>query len=173
LAQAHLGAVKIFSNRVVEGMAQCEQALTLDRNLANAHAFIGLAKINIGRSAETEAHIHEAFRLSPRDVFTSRWMLVVGMSKLQLSADAEAVVWLRRSIEANRNLPLTHFDLAGALTLIGSLEEACAAAQAGLALDPTFTIRRYRSSASSDHPTYLAGRDRYFKVMRIAGVPEG
>jgi hypothetical protein len=34
------------------------------------------------------------------------------------------------------------------------------AAQAGLALDPNFTIRRFRSSASSDNSTYLAGRER-------------
>jgi hypothetical protein len=31
---------------------------------------------------------------------------------MQLGADAEAVAWLRRSIEANRNLPFLHFELA-------------------------------------------------------------
>jgi tetratricopeptide (TPR) repeat protein len=173
LAHAHLGAVKIFTNRAVQGIAQCEQALALDRNLAAAHCFIGIAKFYLGRSGETEAHIYEAFRLSPRDVFASRWMLTVGIAKLHLSADAEAVAWLRRSIEANRNFPATHFHLAGALALIGSLEEGHAAVQAGLALDPTFTIRRYRASASSDHPTFLTGRERTIEGMRIAGVPEG
>ena len=29
---------------------------------------IGLAKVFMGRAAETEGHIHEAFRLSPRDI---------------------------------------------------------------------------------------------------------
>jgi hypothetical protein len=47
--------------------------------------------------------------------------------------------------------------------------------QAGLALDPSFTIRRYRdaSKAQSDNPTFLAGCDRAIEGMRIAGVPEG
>ncbi|MFY9954834.1 hypothetical protein [Bradyrhizobium sp.] len=37
------------------------------------------------------------------------------------------------------------------------------AARAGLALDPNFTIRRFRSSASSDNSTYLAGRERHVR----------
>ncbi len=87
-------------------------------------------------------------------------MLIVGWSKLQLGADAEAVGWLRRSIEANRNHPLTHFHLAGALALLGALDEARTAAQAGLALNPNFTIRRCRDAKSSDNPAYLAARER-------------
>ena len=97
----------------------------------------------------------------------------LGFAKLQLGADAEAVAWLRRSIEANRNYPLAHFWLAAALALLGALDEARAAAQAGLALDPSFTIRRFRANAPSDNPTYLAGRERICEGMRMAGVPEG
>jgi len=40
-------------------------------------------------------------------------------------------------------------------------------------LDPSFTIHRFRHSAASDDPTYLAGRERIIKGMRLAGVPEG
>jgi len=43
----------------------------------------------------------------------------------------------------------------------------------GLALDPSFTIRRFRASSPSDNPTYLAGRERILEGMRTAGVPEG
>ena len=74
--------------------------MALDHNLANAHGLIGLAKYFLGRGEETEAHIHEALRLSPRDIFAFRWMMWVGIAKVQLNADGEAVAWLRRSIEA-------------------------------------------------------------------------
>ncbi len=87
------------------GIAECEHALLLDRNLADAHSGIGFAKYFMGQSAETEGHILEAFRLSPRDLKANHWMHFVGAAKLQLGADAEAVAWLRRSIEANRNFP--------------------------------------------------------------------
>jgi hypothetical protein len=50
---------------------------------------------------------------------------------------------------------------------------ARAAVQAGLALDPTWTIRRFRAAAANDNPTYLAGRERMYDGMRKAGAPEG
>jgi tetratricopeptide (TPR) repeat protein len=73
---------------------------------------------------------------------------VFGCAKSFLGADAEAVVWLRRSIDAQRNLPFTHFNLAAALAQLGRLDEAQAAARAGLALDPSFTLRRFRLNAA-------------------------
>jgi tetratricopeptide (TPR) repeat protein len=100
-------------------------------------------------------------------------MVFVGVAKLQLSADAEAVVWLRRSLNANPNYPFAHFALAAALALLGSPDDARAATQAGLALDPDFTLRRFRTFLPSDNPTFLAGRERINEGMRMAGVPEG
>jgi tetratricopeptide (TPR) repeat protein len=173
LAHLTLGKVKIFTNRAPEGIGEFEQALALDRNLAHAHALIGQAKLFLGRGADTEAHVREALRLSPRDIHAFQWMQYVGLAKLQLSADAEAVNWLRRSIEANRNYPFAHFGLAAALALLGALDDAQAAAQAGIALEPSFNIRRFRASASTDNPIYLAKRERLYEGMRLAGVPEG
>jgi TolB-like protein/class 3 adenylate cyclase len=168
-----LGIAKISTNRATQGIAECEHALALDRNLAYAHAFIGIAKTYTGRAAETEAHIRDALRLSPRDIFAYYWMMFLGNAKSFLGADAEAVVWLRRSIDANRNLPFAHFNLAAALAQLGQLNEARAAVQAGLALAPSYTLVRFRDGAVSDNPTYLAGRERIYEGMRMAGVPEG
>jgi TolB-like protein/class 3 adenylate cyclase len=168
-----LGLIYNMTNRAAQAIDECEQALALDRNLAEAHAAIGMAKYYLGRAAETEGHINEAFRLSPRDIFAHRWMQFVAVAKLQLGADAEAVAWCRRSIEANRNSPLTHFLLAAVLGLQGSMDEARKAAAAGLALNPGFTIRRLRAAAHSDNPEFLAGRERQYKGMRLAGIPEG
>jgi TolB-like protein len=176
-AYAHLllGYVQIYTKRAAQGIAECEHALALDRNLANAHALIGFAKVLLGRGAETEAHIKEAFRLSPRDSLTHRWMVWASITKVHLNADAEAVTWLRRGLDANRNSSYAHFHLAATLARLGELDEARAAVKAGLALDPSFTIRRFRdaTSARSDNPTFLAGRERAIEGMRLAGVPEG
>jgi tetratricopeptide (TPR) repeat protein len=97
-------------------------------------------------------------------------MTFVGAAKLLLGADTEAVEWLRRSIEANRNFPAAHFFLAATLALLGEPDQARAAAQAGLALNPRFTIHTYRTNAVSDNPTYLAGRERILEGLRLAGV---
>ena len=174
-ARAHwlLGNIKMFTNRAAQGIAECEQALALDRNLANAHAYIGRAKYLLGRGEETEAHVQEALRLSPRDTEAFVWMIFAGFAKLQLGADQEAVARFRRSVEINQNHPRAHIYLATALAHLGQLDEARSAAQVGLALDPTFTISRFRANVPSDNPTYLAGRERFYEGMRMAGIPEG
>jgi TolB-like protein/class 3 adenylate cyclase len=79
---AFLGYVKILTKRAVEGIAECEHALTLDRNLADAHAFIGLGKIFTGRAEEAEAHINDALRLSPRDMSAYVWLTEAGIAKI-------------------------------------------------------------------------------------------
>jgi len=53
------------------------------------------------------------------------------------------------------------------------LDEARATAQAGLALNPSFSIRPYRTNSPSNHPVYLAGRERVYDGLRLAGVPDG
>jgi TolB-like protein/Flp pilus assembly protein TadD len=172
LAHALLGVLQTHSNRVAQGIAECERALALDPNLAAAHSIIGLGKLLAGRAEETEAHINEASRLSPRDQYAYAWLGVAGLAKLAMGKDDEAVAWLRRGIETNRNLPIAHFYLAAALAHLGRMNEAQAAAQAGIALNPSFTIARWRAAPPSDNPTYLAQRERIYDGMRKAGVPE-
>jgi len=173
-AFAHLVLGSYYSavNRNNEAIAEFEHALMLDRNRVYAHALIGMAKTALGRADESESHYREALRLSPRDVAAHHWMSSAGTSKLHLAKDEEAVAWFRRAIEANRNFAFTHLSLAAALAHLRRIDEARADAKAGLALEPSFTIRRFRAGARSDKPVYLAGRDRIYEGMRQAGIPE-
>jgi tetratricopeptide (TPR) repeat protein len=173
IAHCMLGLVQIYSKRAAQGIAECERALALDRNLAVAHAQMGFAKYATGRGEETETHVLEALRLSPRDTAANVWMVWAGNGKSQIGANEEAIAWISRAIEANRNLPAEHFFLAAALAAVGRTDEARAAAQAGLKLDPTFTISRFRTSAVNDNPTYLARRERLCDDMSRAGISEG
>jgi TolB-like protein len=170
----YLGLVYIYTKRAVEGIAECEYALGLDRNLAHAHAIIARGKIFVGRAEETEAHIADALRLSPRDTMACIWMNHVGVAKLHLGDWEQSVAWIRRSIEANRNLPHPHFVLAAALAQLGRLDEARSAVKAGLALNPAFAIFRAHAAwtAMSADPTYLAQLEPIFEGLRKAGVPE-
>ena len=173
LAHFVLGLVQTYTNRAAQSIAEYERALALDRNLAGAHAYIGNAKLYLGRAGETQAHVEQALRLSPRDTLVYFWTMLVGLAKFWQGANDEAIVWLRRSLEANRNFSPTHFYLAAVLARVGELDDARATAQAGLALNPSFSIRRYRTNTPSNHPVYLAGRERVYEGLRMAGVPEG
>ena len=160
-----------FTNRAEQSIAEYEHALALDPNLAGAHALIGQSKLFIGRAEETEAHVQEALRLSPRDPWVYTWLTIVGFARSLLGQPGEAVSWLRRSIETNRNYPLCHFALAAALANLDRLDEAHLEVRAGLALDPQFTIASFSSAAWSDNAVYLAQRVHFVEGMRKAGVP--
>src|SRR5262249_36090796 len=129
-ARALLGMVRMFSNRALQGIAECERALAIDPNLAEAHGSVGLGKHFVGRDEETEAHVLEALRISPRDTRAGAWTGVVGFAKFNSGHDKEAVAWLNRSIELNPNAPVVHFCLAAALAHLGHLEDAREAARA-------------------------------------------
>ena len=90
MAHLILGHVNIFANRAAQGVAECEQALRINRNFANAHSMIGYAKYCMGRAVETEGHVMEALRLSPRDINAYWWMLCLGLANIQLGEYAEA-----------------------------------------------------------------------------------
>jgi TolB-like protein/class 3 adenylate cyclase len=171
---AWLGYVDICTKRAAQGIAECEHALALDRNLAQAHSTIGLGKSLIGRAEENEAHVSEALRLSPRDTLAYIWMTNAGLAKNFLGLWDQAVAWCRRAIEVNRNFPLSFFQLAAALAQLGRLDEAHSAVKAGLALDPGFTVSRFRANvvARSDDPTFLGGVQAILEGLRKAGVPE-
>ena len=169
-----LGLVDILTKRAAEGIAECEHALALDRNLAEAHACIGWGKMFIGRAEDSEAHIAEALRLSPRDTQAYTWMNMAGLAKLHLGCWEQAVAWFRREIEANRNNPPAYLNLAAALAQLGRLDEAHSALKAGLSLNPAYVISRIRDAwtARSADPTFLAKLEPIFEGMRKAGLPE-
>jgi len=171
-AHAALAYIYISTNRAELGIAEAERALALDQNLAPCHAAIGWGKMVLGRAEETEAHIIEALRLSPRDSFAVVWCTMAGAAMLALGRDDAAVAWLHRAIEANQTYPTAHLTLAASLAHQGKLAEASAAAAVGLALAPSFTIRRFRTQVLSDNLTYLTQRQRLYEGLRLAGVPE-
>jgi TolB-like protein/Flp pilus assembly protein TadD len=168
-----LGLVNIWTKRAAEGIAKCERALELDRNLADAHGNIGFGKIFIGRAEETEAHIAEGLRLSPRDTYAYIWMGRAALANLYLGRWEQAIGWYRRSIEANRNFPYIYFVLGAALAQLGRPDEAHSATKTGLAHIPTFTVTRFHATwaAMSDDPTYLSQFEPILEGMRKAGVP--
>jgi TolB-like protein/class 3 adenylate cyclase len=173
-AHLYLGIVYIFTKRAAEGIAECQHALALDRNLAYAYSIIGRGKIFVGCAEETEGHVAEALRLSPRDTTAYIGTTSAGIAKLHLGSWEQAAAWFRRAIEGTRNSPHPYFLLGAALAQLGRLDEAHSAVKAGLALNPNFTIFRARAAwtAMSDDPTYLAQLEVVFDGLGKAGVPE-
>jgi TolB-like protein/Tfp pilus assembly protein PilF len=174
-ARAHylVCRVEVQTKRGAQGIAECERALALNPNLAAARAQIGLAKLFDGHPEETESHALEALRISPHDTEAGVWVAYIALAKLYLGAYEEALGLFRRAKELNPNYATGRSNMAAALVELGRLDEARAEVEAGRALNPSFTIRRYRAGAQSDNPVFLKGRERIIEDMRKAGVPDG
>jgi tetratricopeptide (TPR) repeat protein len=101
------------------------------------------------------------------------WVAYIALAKMHLGAYEEALGLYRRAKELNPNYPTGRFNIAATLAELRRLDEARAEVQAGLALNPGFTLRRYRDGAQSDNPVFLKGRERIIEDMRKVGAPEG
>jgi hypothetical protein len=127
-------------------------------------------KLHLDRAEETEAHVLEALRLSPRDAFLFGWLATAGYAKDYLGRYEEAVAWQRRSIDANPNYPTSlqlHWRISGGWRKPGPL------LRAGFALAPQFTIASYLAANKfSDSPAHLEWRERQADGLRKAGLPE-
>jgi TolB-like protein/Flp pilus assembly protein TadD len=167
------GAVLWAMGMPDRALREFDLAITIDRNLAVAHAYSGVMKFYLGRFAETEPHVGEAQRLSPRDPLLFHWRYFVGSADLCLGRTVRAISALRHSVELNSQWALSHFVLASALGQAGLLTEATEAADAGLRLAPRFTIARLSAQVVGANPVYLAQRERLYEGLRAAGVPEG
>ena len=173
-AHAHFCRAELWSaQRSPErSLRELEIVIELNRNYADAHAFVGITKVFLGRAEETEQHVAEAMRLSPHDPMLAIWHLYAGGANLHLDRIDRAVNELQRSVEINPNDALARFYLAAALVRSERLPEARDAATIGVARMPGFTITRFRTQARSSNTTYLAQRERIMAAMRVAGVPE-
>ena len=143
-------------------------------NLAAAHAWIGLAKYLTGRNEETEAHILEALRISPRD--TCALHLDVDRGVRQVCArlrrgGGRLAQPVDRAKSESSDAPFPASRPRSPVSAVS--KKRAKPREQGLDLNPSFTIARYRSSAFSDNPVYLAGRERMYEGMRLAGIPEG
>ena len=162
-----------FTNRAAQGIAECERALALDRNLADAHAIIGLAKFFLGRGAETEGHINEALRLSPRDTLAFRWMAWSASPRCSSVPTPKRSRGCAGASRPTAIIPLRISISPLRLARLGALDQARAAVQAGLALDSNFTIRRLRSGAASDNPIFLAQWSASWRACAWLGCRRG
>jgi TolB-like protein/tetratricopeptide (TPR) repeat protein len=160
------------SGATERALSELEFAIGLDHNLAWAHADAGFMKVLLGRAEEAEASLTNAIRLSPRDPGLDRWHALLGIADLFLGRLDSALDRLRKSVGLNPNVGMPHFFLAAASALSGRSTEAREARNAGLRLDPNFTVARFRNERRSENPIFLAQRERIYEGLRLSGVPE-
>ena len=148
------------------------QCMAINRNHAPAYFYYGQNLIRLGRPRDTFAWIERAFALSPRDPLRSVWHGATARARISVGDDALAIEAARQGIATNRDHPHNYAVLAAASAHLGRMEEAKAALQDFLRVQPGITIRRYRSNLTSDVPEAMKAYERLFSGLRKAGLAE-
>ena len=128
---------------------------------AVALAWSGHAELAIERG-------QRALKLSPFDAMNHISYMGIAGASFQLQRYTEACDAAHRAIELNPTLSLPYIYLTAALVGLGRIEEARAAAQSLLRLDPDFSIRRY-SMIVGVNPTVFSA---FSEAWRQAGLPD-
>jgi adenylate cyclase len=119
-----------------------ERALVLNPSSATALQFGGWARLHAGDPDQAMMHFLRGTRLNPID--TKRFILDSGLAYacLMRGDAAEAVSWAHKSLAGAPHWIIAALPLAGALALLGRLEEARAAFAPLLERVPSHTISR-------------------------------
>ena len=112
------------------------------------------------------AHFERAMRLSPRDPEVSGMLNGIAFAHLIAGRYEQALIFAQRNIDASPQFVHGHRMKIAALSSLGRLPEAKAAAEVLLKYDPAFTISRLATFRDPDF------QRKYRDALRAAGLPE-
>jgi len=165
------GHVRAFlHHRLREALALHERALSLNPNLAMAWALSAVSYAYLGDPEEAERRNARYKKLSPLDphaFFFDAFFVLIHL----LKRDFESAVALGRSVsEMNPSFSASLKPYLAALGHTGRHQEAAAARERLLAIEPDFTIEGFTAGSPLAR---AADRDVYSEGLRLAGLPMG
>lgn len=172
LAHNVLSDVLTGRKQLEAALAEMRRAVEINRNDAGAWGSIGYQLAMLGRFEEAQEPLQRAIQISPRDPSLWVWRMWTGLRHVALGAQEEGIGWLRSAVEANPQAYLLFFYYGGVAGLMGREEEARAAVETMQRLRPGVTLARLKAESPSDHPSYLAFRERLLDGLRRAGLPD-
>jgi adenylate cyclase len=161
----------ILGGEAATAEAVLDRALVLNPNLAPAWQCEGWMRAVRNQPEAAIEACERAARLSPSDPFAYLNAMGRGIAHLVAGRFDQAVEWADRALHDQPRLATALRVKAAANAHLGRLEEARADLGRLLALDPTFTIARYRAMAASAFAPEVF--DLVATGLRLAGLPEG
>jgi TolB-like protein/tetratricopeptide (TPR) repeat protein len=140
--------------------------------LSNSNIFaLGCSAVTLAWMGKAELAIERAWRalrLSPFDPLNVRPYDALAIAYFHIKRFDEAADAARSAIEFNPGFSVPHALLAAALTRRGRVDEAKAVGQRVLALQPTFTIRKFLATVGLVPEVYTP----FAEAWRAAGLPQ-
>jgi len=167
-SHAHLSNLYAFLREYEKSIAEGELAIKLAPNSADAHAFLVQSLCLVGRPEEALKHIETIFRLNPLGAAT--WYYQGAAHAYRLTGRYEDGVKMAKQVLSHwPNSYLGHLALTLNYAAWGRDDEARAAAQELIRINPKFSARRYAMTVPYKDPNQTA---IIIELMRKAGLPD-
>jgi adenylate cyclase len=156
-----------LTNEYDNALTLMDRALALHPNSAMAWQLAGWMRVWVGEPAAAIDRFQRGQRLSPLDMRAFIVHSGMATAHIMLGKYEDAVEWARKSISEGPHWHTGYRMLAAALAGAGRLEEARAAAQHHLQINPGYNLRLVRRIFKPS-----SGRDLLIESFRSAGIPE-
>ncbi len=167
-AHTMLGLGNTFARRWDEALPAVERAIELNPNFAPALGVRGFVLALVGEVDEAIESLDNADRLSPRDSFKTLWIMGRVWANFIDGRYEEAAKTAQQAIRLAPNNPSFRRQLAASYAMMDRIDEAQAALQEYLRLEPNHTIADARMIPTKI-PEHL---ERFIEGLRKAGLPE-
>lgn len=139
-----------------------------ERNPSSARAFSFLGQL-VGMQGDPDAGIEllqQAITLSPRDAALNVMLASIGVCHFGADRLAQACHFLHRAVDQDEGNTIAWAILSAAAALAGSQDEAEAALQELLRVQPDFSLAGFHQITASIVPAYL---EKFEEGIRLAG----
>ncbi len=164
-----LGIAYSLTGQQDEMISALELATQLNPSMSTAHSYLGTYLALAARSDDAVDRLERARRLNPRD--PAIWRIFFGLALAHFAAERypEALEWTRRCLQRKPDWHLALGMLAATHAQLGRLDEARAAAEELLRLQPGFSLTSVRLLLSTATPALV---ERLIEGGRKAGLTE-
>jgi TolB-like protein/Tfp pilus assembly protein PilF len=167
-AHTQLGWLYVMTKQYDKGIAECERAISLAPNSANAHIWMSLVFMVVGRYEESVQYAEQALRLDP---LPEHWYFrQMGSAYSFVGRYEEAIAFHKKALQRAPNDILTHLHLTRTYSWAGLVEEARAQADEVLRINPKYSLEL--AAKTSSFYKKQTDRERHLEGLRKAGIPE-
>jgi TolB-like protein/cytochrome c-type biogenesis protein CcmH/NrfG len=162
----------VAQKRAEEALIEAERSLRLNPGYIPSYLVLCQANLMLGLPKHAIEHARKVKRLSPPDPYLYVFHTQEGLAHLMLGEDDLALACLRQAVANNPEFPAASGYLVAALALAGKVPEAREQLAHYLALPDSRikTVEGWRRMAYSEHPAYLALRERIYNGLQQAGM---
>ena len=152
-----------------EGAALIDQAIALNRNLAQVWLYSGWVRTWLGEPETAIEHVTHAMRLSPQDPMTFNMRAAIACAHFFAGRYDEALSWAQMAMHEHDEMLLATSATAASAAVLGRMEEAQRAMARLRELDPDLRLSNLKDFIPLRRPDDVAA---WSDALRKAGLPD-